>query len=151
MVVQEMAAELDAADAIREQLAHLRTLESEHHRLSEEIAFAAHLQHHLQQRPKNTPEDAGQADLLKNLLRSSAAQRTRRQELVTQLIHLDRELEAHFNPYWGPIFLARNELSIFGSQVNLYADLYTSSLSNFLAWSPLQYFRAQRPLMPHEV
>lgn len=150
MVVQEMAAELDAADAIRAQLSHLRGLEREHHRLSEEIAFASHLQHHLEERAR-TSQNPADADTLRALQRASNTHRARRQDILTDLVALDRELEGHFNPYWGPIFLARNELSTFGSQVNLYADLYTSSLSNFLAWSPLQYFRAHRPLMPHEV
>jgi len=31
-----------------------------------------------------------------------------------------------------------------------YACVYTSRVSNFLAYSPVQYFRAPRALMPHE-
>ena len=31
-----------------------------------------------------------------------------------------------------------------------YACLYTSRVSNFLHYSPMQYFRSPRDLMPHE-
>jgi hypothetical protein len=39
----------------------------------------------------------------------------------------------------------------FGEQVNDYADLYTSQVSNFGPYSPLRYFRAPRRPMPHEI
>jgi hypothetical protein len=44
-----------------------------------------------------------------------------------------------------------NENSRFGSQVEQYACLYTSRVSNFLYLSPMQYLRAQRDRMPHEM
>jgi hypothetical protein len=34
--------------------------------------------------------------------------------------------------------------------VEQYACLYTSRVSNFLHYSPMQYFRSRRELMPHE-
>ena len=71
--------------------------------------------------------------------------------MVQKLVDLEREIEANFNPYWGLIFKAGNEHSVFASQVDLYADLYTSAVSNFLNYSPNQYFRAPRAVMPHEL
>jgi len=50
-----------------------------------------------------------------------------------------------------PILREGNENSRFGEQVNDYADLYTSRVSNFGPYSPLRYFRAPRRPMPHEV
>jgi hypothetical protein len=38
----------------------------------------------------------------------------------------------------------------FGEQVEDYACLYTSRVSNLLQYSPLRYFRAPRDKMPHE-
>jgi HAD superfamily 5'-nucleotidase-like hydrolase len=64
------------------------------------------------------------------------------------------ELEARFesgaNAYWGLVFKEGNENSRFGEQVEDYADLYTSRVSNFLYYSPMQYFRSPRASMPHE-
>lgn len=63
---------------------------------------------------------------------------------------LEDSIDRMYNPYWGGIFRAGNENSRFGEQVSDYADLYTSRVSNFLAYSPLRYFRAPRRLMPHD-
>jgi hypothetical protein len=63
---------------------------------------------------------------------------------------LERDVELGFNPFWGLLFKEGNENSRFGSQVEQYACLYTSRVSNFLYLSPMQYLRAQRDRMPHE-
>jgi HAD superfamily 5'-nucleotidase-like hydrolase len=64
------------------------------------------------------------------------------------------EVEARFetgaNAYWGLVFKEGNENSRFGEQVEDYADLYTSRVSNFLYYSPMQVFRSPRATMPHE-
>ncbi len=63
---------------------------------------------------------------------------------------LETEIESGFNPYWGLLFKEGNENSRFGEQVEQYACIYTSRVSNFVAYSPMQFFRAPRDLMPHE-
>jgi hypothetical protein len=63
---------------------------------------------------------------------------------------LERDVEEGFNPFWGLLFKEGNENSRFGEQVEQYACLYTSRVSNFLYYSPMQYFRSPRDLMPHE-
>src|SRR5437016_3494231 len=64
------------------------------------------------------------------------------------------EVESRFetgaNAYWGLVFKEGNENSRFGEQVEDYADLYTSRVSNFLYYSPMQVFRSPRATMPHE-
>jgi HAD superfamily 5'-nucleotidase-like hydrolase len=69
---------------------------------------------------------------------------------LDELEALELEVDGRFNPYWGRIFRERNERSWFGAQVEDYADIYTGRVSNFLAYSPGQYFRAPREDMPHE-
>ena len=64
---------------------------------------------------------------------------------------LEQNVEEGFNRYWGLLFKEGNENSRFGSQVEQYACLYTSRVSNFLYLSPMQYLRAQRDRMPHEM
>jgi 5'-nucleotidase len=64
---------------------------------------------------------------------------------------LDDRIDRVFNPHWGSILREGNENSRFGEQVNDYADLYTSRVSNFGSYSPLRYFRAPRRPMPHEM
>ena len=48
------------------------------------------------------------------------------------------------------MFREGNEVSKFGEQVEAYACVYTSRVSNFRFYSPMQYFRGPRDRMPHE-
>ncbi len=64
---------------------------------------------------------------------------------------IEREIAQRFHPYWGSLLKEANETSSFGDQVEEYACLYTSRVSNLLAYSPLQYFRSPRDLLPHEL
>ena len=63
---------------------------------------------------------------------------------------LDTLVENEFNRYWGLVFKEGHETSRFGEQVEDYACVYTSRVSNFRFYSPMQYFRGPRDRMPHE-
>ncbi len=67
------------------------------------------------------------------------------------LERLESELENRYNPSWGPLFRSGSEISRFGQQVQSYACLYTSRVSNFLAYPVNKYFQSPRELMPHDV
>ena len=77
--------------------------------------------------------------------------RDRHRLMAEEVELIEDATERAFNPYWGSILREANEGSRFGEQVNDYADLYTSRVSNFLGYSPLRYFRAPRRAMPHEL
>jgi HAD superfamily 5'-nucleotidase-like hydrolase len=65
---------------------------------------------------------------------------------------LDRrrlEVDQAFNPWWGSVFAERHDTSLFGSQVENYACIYTSRVSNLLYVSPARYFHAPHGHMPH--
>lgn len=78
----------------------------------------------------------------------------KKEELLAQTLSesqaLEDAIETRFNKYWGWVFREKQELSLFGDQVQSYADIYTSQVSNFLFYSPNQFFRAPRDFMPHE-
>jgi len=71
-------------------------------------------------------------------------------EVGQQLEELDAAIDRHFNATWGRVFKEGHELSRYGSQVEEYACIYTSRVTNFAYYSPLEYFRTPRDLMPHE-
>ncbi len=54
------------------------------------------------------------------------------------------------NPTWGLLMRAGNDKSLFARQVERYADVYTSRVSNFLAETPFAYLRAARGTLPHD-
>ena len=90
-------------------------------------------------------------DTLRALTRQADRMRKRRRELVQQSRDLEREVDSAYHPTWGPLFKMGNENSIFGEQVEQYACVYTSRVSNFFYYSPVHYFRAPRAIMPHEI
>ena len=71
-------------------------------------------------------------------------------ETAAQHRSAESETDDAFNPYWGPLFREGYEVSKFGEQVEAYACVYTSRVSNFRFYSPMQYFRGPRDRMPHE-
>ena len=71
-------------------------------------------------------------------------------ELQRHAGRLFRDSQAAFNPYWGELFRAGKEISLFGHQVEGYACLYTSRLSNFLSYPIDKYFRCHGGTTPHD-
>ncbi|MCA9707324.1 MAG: HAD family hydrolase, partial [Myxococcales bacterium] len=59
------------------------------------------------------------------------------------------EVDEAFNPYWGSSFAERHDTSRFGSQVEYYACIYTSRVSNFRFVSPSKYFISPHGSLPH--
>lgn len=64
---------------------------------------------------------------------------------------LDRRTALRFHKYWGSLLKEGTEQSSFGNQVEDYACVYTSRVSNFVNYSPQQTYRSQRDKMPHEM
>eukprot|EP00276_Gloeochaete_wittrockiana_P015045 CAMPEP_0184336096 /NCGR_PEP_ID=MMETSP1089-20130417/4521_1 /TAXON_ID=38269 ORGANISM="Gloeochaete wittrockiana, Strain SAG46.84" /NCGR_SAMPLE_ID=MMETSP1089 /ASSEMBLY_ACC=CAM_ASM_000445 /LENGTH=629 /DNA_ID=CAMNT_0026661035 /DNA_START=66 /DNA_END=1954 /DNA_ORIENTATION=- len=55
-----------------------------------------------------------------------------------------------FNKLWGSLFRAANEKSYLTREIERYADIYTSRVSNMLPYTPFKYFRARRLGLVHE-
>jgi len=71
-------------------------------------------------------------------------------QIEAEVSALERRIDQRFHPFWGSLLKEGNEQSSFGKQVDDYACVYTSRVSNFLAYSPQQSFRSPRDVMAHE-
>jgi HAD superfamily 5'-nucleotidase-like hydrolase len=155
MIVQEMERELRRSDELREEIAEMDELDRQILRLNQEIAFDRNLAYRLEKMldevdPSTTIDRQRILDAKSELRARRDRMKHRREDLLKKLDGAERDLEGNFNPYWGLIFKQGNENTLFGDQVEDYACLYTSRVSNFINYSPLHYFRAPRQLMPHE-
>jgi len=81
----------------------------------------------------------------------------RLQELRTRLMPLDLEIAPLAraateltNSRWGLLTRAGNDKSHLARQVERYADVYTSRVSNFLYATPFVYLRSPRGSLPHD-
>jgi 5'-nucleotidase len=127
MVIQELERELEQVQAHEEPLSVLDELENQSFQLSLELTARA--------------LEGDRASELRSEARS----------LGQRIGELERQVADGFNPYWGMLFRDRAELSAFGKQVENYACVYTSRVSNFRLYSPLWYFRSPRDRMAHEL
>lgn len=55
------------------------------------------------------------------------------------------------NQTWGPLMRAGIDKSLFARQVERYADVYTSRVSNFANATPFAVLKASRTTMPHDI
>ena len=88
----------------------------------------------------------GGADVGKELARVTA----RASELDAMVAPLAKAAAALGNATWGPLMRAGNDKSLFARQVERYADVYTSRVSNLGYETPFAYLRAARGSLPHD-
>jgi HAD superfamily 5'-nucleotidase-like hydrolase len=151
MIIQELEHELAMHDKLAPDITRLEELERRLPTIDSEINYAQLV---LKSLGKLEERSAVEPRLLEAAKRTAKLNLDRlRAELRATLDEhgaLRRDIDRAFNPFWGPLFKEGAENSRFGEQVEDYACVYTSRVSNFLAYSPLQYFRGPRDHMPHE-
>ncbi|MEM8706599.1 MAG: HAD-IG family 5'-nucleotidase [Actinomycetota bacterium] len=67
-----------------------------------------------------------------------------------EIAPLARAATLQGNASWGPLMRAGVDKSLFARQVEKYADVYTSRVSNFGRATPYGYLRAARGSLPHD-
>ena len=155
MVLQELEREISVADRLEAQIEDLELLDRRHRNLESEIDYQT-LRLKKMQRLIEDPATAAplrtRLEEERRLTRAACdSLRDRAKLMDTEVDSLEARIDRAYNSHWGSCLREGNENSRFGEQVNDYADLYTSRVSNFGPYSPLRYFRAPRRPMPHEV
>ncbi len=70
--------------------------------------------------------------------------------LDVKLAPLAKKSSELSNPTWGLLTRAGNDKSHLARQIERYADIYTSRVSNFLHITPFAYLRSPRGSLPHD-
>jgi 5'-nucleotidase len=155
MVLQELEREISVSERLDPQIRDLDLLDRRHRNLESEIDYQTlrlkKIQRLLDDESTSAPLRARLEEERKQARASVDALRDRAGLMETEVDSLEARIDRAFNPHWGSCLREGNENSRFGEQVNDYADLYTSRVSNFGPYSPLRYFRAPRRPMPHEI
>jgi len=84
------------------------------------------------------------------LIARLTALRTELEALDAELGPMARAAGELSNPHWGLLTRAGNDKSHLARQVERYADIYTSRVSNFLFATPFVYLRSPRGSLPHD-
>jgi 5'-nucleotidase len=151
MIIQELEGEISAHDSCHEDFVRAELLEEAHDRLEDELRF---YQTRFKELSRRHEINGGAASVDAERLRIKRAidrVRARLRQADAELSAIERRIDQRFHPFWGSLLKEENEESIFGAQVEEYACLYTSRVSNLLAYSPAQYFRSPRDEMAHEL
>jgi 5'-nucleotidase len=155
MIVQELEDEITYTDGQRERIEKLSEVELARERLDDAVAHHKGLMNALDrqlERGGEPEEEAARLEEERRRVKGELDTLRRALREATEIADtLEREVEEGFNPFWGLLFKEGHENSRFGEQVERYACLYTSRVSNFLHDSPMQYYRSPRELMPHEM
>lgn len=62
-----------------------------------------------------------------------------------------KSYESHFNPYWGEVMRAGVGPSIYASQIERYACVYMTKISDFSQYGPRTYYRPKKRKLSHEM
>jgi hypothetical protein len=147
MVIQELEQELALSGRFADRLRQQDELDRKRRNLEAELDYEQLVLKTLQRGGDTVASDAAKRQAKRLLDEHRATLR----EVNATLDRLDAEVDSAYNAWWGPLFKEGAENSRFGEQVEDYACLYTSRVSNFLHYSPLRYFRSPRAKMPHEL
>ncbi|HEY4183268.1 MAG TPA: HAD-IG family 5'-nucleotidase [Kofleriaceae bacterium] len=155
MVLQELEREISVSDRLEGQIQDQDLLDRRHRNLESEIDYQTlrlkKIQRLLDDEGTAAPLRARLEEERRVTRASIDSLRIRAGLMDAEVDSLEARIDRAYNSHWGSCLREGNENSRFGEQVNDYADLYTSRVSNFGPYSPLRYFRAPRRPMPHEV
>jgi HAD superfamily 5'-nucleotidase-like hydrolase len=157
MIIQELEGEVVAHESCQEDFLRAEQLEEARDRLEDELRFyqtrfkeLSRKIEHAHHKPNGL--NVAEAEAERSRIKRAIDRVRGRLRLVDgELGAIERRIDQRFHQYWGSLLKEENEESSFGSQVEEYACLYTSRVSNFLAYSPQQYFRSPRDEMAHEI
>lgn len=154
MIVQEIEDEINYTAARKDEINRLSAIELLRARLDDEVNHRKAQLNLLERKLEKGSLPAEQRAALDEERRRAKHDLDKLRRSLKESVEiaetLENDVEQGFNPYWGLLFKEGNENSRFGEQVEQYACLYTSRVSNFLQYSPMQYYRSPRDLMPHE-
>jgi len=154
MVVQEIEDEITYLESRRDQIDTLGELEQLQARLDDEIAGRKAKLNQIERRLDKEQLDEVVRQALEDDFKHTKSELDHLRKSMKETTGLVKVLEGDivrgFNAYWGLHFKEGPENTRFGEQVEQYACLYTSRVSNFGFYSPMHVFQSAREVMPHE-
>jgi len=145
LVLRELEEEIEAIEQFQREEQELAV------RMNEKEALETELSHTriALQRMRDGYGPAVSAD--RSALHEKIAKlRARLTDLDHELAPLAKGAAELSNPRWGLLTRAGNDKSHLARQVERYADVYTSRVSNFLFTTPFVYLRSPRGSLPHD-
>lgn len=145
LVLRELEDEVAALESFQEQQRRLAVRMEEKERLEAQLSTARMELQRL--KGKYGPRPERSARELDAVLQQGRAQVEALDLEIAPLAQASSELT---NARWGLLTRAGNDKSHLTRQIERYADIYTSRVSNLLPYTPYAYFRSLRGSLPHD-
>jgi chromosome segregation ATPase len=145
LVLRELEEEVEAIESFRDTEVKLAARMEEKERLEGELCALrlAAQRRRARYGPQPTESEQGLQERMSSL-------RARLEALDAELAPMAKAATELRNPTWGLLTRAGNDKSHLARQVERYADIYTSRVSNFLFATPFVYLRSPRGSLPHD-
>lgn len=146
LVLRDLEGELEALEAFKPRQAYLTRMMTEkeelEHRFSRIRLALQRLEKGYGPRPRGTSAEA--------LRRQMSELRDELVELDSRIAPLAKEASELAHSRWGLLMRTGNDKSHLARQIERYADIYMSRVSNLVAVSPYVYLRSPRGSLPHD-
>ncbi len=154
MIIQEMEGEVLATVACKREIDLVHELHARREELEDQLRYQQvrfkDVAKRLEDKELSASDRAAlEAERLR-VKRSVERIRGQMRSIDHEVVALESHIDNAFHPFWGSLMKEADDRSSFGDQVEEYACLYTSRVSNLSAYSPLQHFRSARDRMAHE-
>ena len=149
LVVKEMETELETRQRLTSQLRHTEVLRNEVADFGQRMDALRDVLQLYEELSRNNglTDDSRAIDRTRDHLETMRSEH----KVMRQHIHrLQSRISDELNRYWGSLFKQGNNKSLFGSQVDDFACVYTSRVSNFAYYGNKHYFRVPHDAMKHE-
>ncbi len=148
LIVRELEEEIARRREIADQISRGRDLKRQLTALGHDMDHARDLLLlHRQRAEQGDDAAAGSSKILQQKLETITS---RHREILAEQAQWADRIERQFNPYWGSFFKQGVSKTRFSGQLETYACLYTSRVSNFAYYGTNRYFRVTRDPMMHE-
>lgn len=157
LILEELENELSKLEATKEMQQEIFNTIKERESLEEDTQRIRSLSNSLQNQVKHSHSrkaklQAGRLDAeIKSLEDKIAFNRQRLSELDKIIRDLIDKREEKIHPVWGEVMKVGLEKSRFANQVEQYACIYSSRLTNLRFYSPYKRFVSFHDLLPHEI
>ena len=136
LVINELNDEIESLEAYKEDFKQYEELIQIKDELDDEI-----------QRLQVNQESSSADKNLKDRIATLVEKRNSTREAMRRSM---KKYHQNFHPIWGQLMKTGHQNSRFAAQVENYACLYTSQLTNLCHYSPNHSFRSTRDFMPHD-
>lgn len=147
LVISELEDELETRRRLSAQHRHLAVLHAELADFGQRMDDLNDILALYRQLANGAPEDDPAIERTRALL---ATLRGEHKAMRQHVRRLQGRISTDINPYWGSLFKQGSNKSLFGSQVDDFACIYTSRVSNFAFYGSDHYFRVLLDSMMHE-